>query len=284
MRSLVRRVSILAACLLLSTGARAADDSALELPFDLYDDHLIVVRGSIGQLDELRFLIDTGSARTIIDRKVADKLHVQLLPGALKFQAFDEPGEAYRAAIPSLTYGPVSVPAFSGLVARLSSMFGAGRIHAIVGLDLLRLSSFAIDYRSRRVEIGPVADSAVSVPFQSRFPFLSVDVNVEGRSMRLMVDTAASRLTLFQNRLPSRLPRFQMRGQRAIPNAIGLSHVVDIELLDVRLERTAWPGRALLLEVPAESYQGLEGVLGALSRALKRATFDFERNRFGWEE
>ena len=116
MRSLVRLFSTLAACLLLSTGTRAADDSAFELPFDLYDDHLIVVRGSIGRLDGLRFLIDSGSARTIIDRKIADKLHVPLLPGALKFQAFDEPGEAYRAAIPSLTYGPVSVPAFSGLV------------------------------------------------------------------------------------------------------------------------------------------------------------------------
>jgi predicted aspartyl protease len=284
MRYPARPFSTLAACLLLSTSTLAAEDSASELRFDLYADHLIVVRGSIGRLDGLRFLIDTGAARTVIDHRIAEKLHLELLPGALKFQAFDEPGDAYRAAIPSLAYGPIHVPTFSGLVAKLSAMFGAGRIDAIVGLDLLRLNSFAIDYRSRSIAIGPVMDSAPSVPFQSRSPFLSVDVTVEGRPVRLMVDTAASRLTLFPNRMQSRLPRFRMNGRRAIPNAIGLSNVRDVELIDVRLERTAWPGRALLLEVPAESYQGLDGVLGALSLVLKRASFDFQRNRLGWEE
>ena len=45
-----------------------------------------------------------------------------------------------------------------------------------------------------------------------------------------------------------------------------------------------WADRALLIDVTAEAYQGFDGVLGALPRALARVQFDFRRNRLAWME
>jgi hypothetical protein len=71
--------------------------------------------------------------------------------------------------------------------------------------------------------------------------------------------------------------------QRAhvVPNALGTSLAREVDVNAVRLDRTPWPDRALLVDVTAEAYQGFDGVLGALPRALARVQFDFRRKRLG---
>jgi hypothetical protein len=72
----------LASCLLLNaTCTRAEQSDCTEttaragLPFKLSDGLLIVVEGRIGTLGKLKFILDTGATRSVVDRKVADKLH-----------------------------------------------------------------------------------------------------------------------------------------------------------------------------------------------------------------
>src|SRR5208282_166553 len=50
------------------------------IPFDLLDGFLIAVEGRIGPLEHLKFILDTGVTRTVLDRKVADRLHLACLP------------------------------------------------------------------------------------------------------------------------------------------------------------------------------------------------------------
>jgi hypothetical protein len=47
-----------------------------EIPFQTYRDYLIVVQGSLGHNRTLNFIIDTGTDRTVIDSRVAQKLHM----------------------------------------------------------------------------------------------------------------------------------------------------------------------------------------------------------------
>jgi predicted aspartyl protease len=258
-------------------------DSPRHLPFALVDESLIVVEGSVGHLSQLRFLIDTGAARTYIDRRVATALGLKAA-WSRPLNALDGRGQAEGIVVPSLEFGPIHGGPMSGLMTDLSALSRTERIDALIGLDLLRLASFEIDYRSRRIVFDPPEDLPQEVAFATTTPLLSVDAAIQGRPVRLMVDTAASTVVLFPNRMRSRLPRFRLRGQTMVGNAIGASSARQVDLSAVDLGRTRWPDRALLVDVTAEAYQGFDGVLGALPQVLARVQFDFRRQRLAWME
>ena len=76
--------------------------------------------------------------------------------------------------------------------------------------------------------------------FQANTPLLTVDLAIGSRTARLMVDTGAPRLTLFPNRMRSRLPGFLLKGATTMQTAGGMSQARDVELADVRLGPTEW--------------------------------------------
>ena len=45
-----------------------------EVPFELQQGHLILVKGSIGNSGDLTFLIDTGATTTLVNRPIAKKM------------------------------------------------------------------------------------------------------------------------------------------------------------------------------------------------------------------
>ena len=59
-----------------------AADSPNEVPFKLYRGYVIVVRGSIGGLKNLNFLVDTGAVPSVVDARIARKLHLRGQAGA----------------------------------------------------------------------------------------------------------------------------------------------------------------------------------------------------------
>jgi predicted aspartyl protease len=286
-RRLQRSVSVLVTAVgvtLVCTSdaaAREGLDSGGQLPFELVEDTLIVVRGSIGRLSDLRFVIDTGATRTYIDHRITRTLGLTAA-GSRPVHALDGRGQAERILTPSIQFGPTRVESMSGLTTDLAAVSRTQRIDALIGLDLLRLSTFEIDYRMRRIVFEPPDEMPHDVPFATVTPLLGVDVSIQGRPVRLMVDTAASTVMLFPNRMGSRLPRFRLRGQAVVPNAVGTSLAREIELNAVDLGPTRWPNRALLLDVTAEVYHGFDGVLGALPLGLARVQFDFRRSRLAW--
>ena len=151
--------------------------------------------------------------------------------------------------------------------------------------DVLRRGSFSLDYVARRITFGPVPDSPSAVAFQANTPLLTVDLAIGSRTARLMVDTGAPRLTLFPNRMRSRLPGFLLKGATTMQTAGGMSQARDVELADVRLGPTEWRHvLALLVDVPTTSYQGLDGLLAPSSLAVKSFDFDLQRNRLSWKK
>jgi hypothetical protein len=53
------------------------------VPFERYQHHLIVTKGSIGPLNGLSLLIDTGTIPSMVDVRIARKLHLQAEPSML---------------------------------------------------------------------------------------------------------------------------------------------------------------------------------------------------------
>lgn len=262
-----------------------AERWASGLPFRLYQEGLIVVDGSIRGASKLHFLIDTGTMRSVVDRRVAKKLGLAAAEGAVQVAAVNAIRHLGQVIVPDLKFGPVQIGTLRAVVGDLFSLSGAGtRIDAVIGLDVLRSSSFSIDYELRRMMFGPLAASPRATPLQTISPLLTVTVQVEGQPMRLMVDTAARKLVLFDGRAQARLPKLSWR-LTVIQSRAASSYAREVELGRVRLGDTEWCQRpAFLIEVPAFADGDLDGILAPSSLQLKRLDFDFERNLLGWVE
>src|SRR5215468_2975274 len=136
--------------------------SPVAIPFKLYQDHLIVVQGALGDLEQLNFLIDTGSNPSAIDRKIAAKFGLR--GTAAKLLLFNRSKNVDYAILPSMRIGPIRAVSVPGLVQDLSPVGDAMglRIDAVVGIDVLSRSSFSIDYESKRMVFGAIELSQLS--------------------------------------------------------------------------------------------------------------------------
>src|SRR5512146_1569008 len=124
--------------------------------FRLSQGHLIELRGSVGRLKDLNLLLDTGSARTVIDRRIARTLHLEVNPTYLNLISGRVRGGT--SLIPSIEIGPITakaMPAWIMDLSRLSDETGP-RIDAILGMDFLgEAGGIAIDYNSQEVTFYP---------------------------------------------------------------------------------------------------------------------------------
>jgi hypothetical protein len=109
-----------------------------EIPFQKYRDYLIVIQGSLGDTHRLNFIIDTGTDRTVIDSRVAQKLRIMGVVGRLAVH--DQVVEVQQAVLPSLKIGALRATFLPVLIRDLAFLQkGLGiRIEAVIGLDVLQ--------------------------------------------------------------------------------------------------------------------------------------------------
>jgi hypothetical protein len=69
-------LSAVVATVLLSWTPLLSLETVAEVPFELYQHHLIVTKGSIGPLNGLSLLIDTGTIPSMVDGRIA-RVHQQ---------------------------------------------------------------------------------------------------------------------------------------------------------------------------------------------------------------
>lgn len=263
--------------------------SGLEIPFKLYQGYLIVVQGSLGTLDRLNFLVDTGVNRTKVDSRIAKKLGLTAAAGAIhQLALFNQNLDVGQVVLPSIKLGPIRAESLPGIVLDLSTfekILGV-RIDASLGFDVLSRSSFSIDYKSRKIVFGPIEPSPLSVPFQTGPPILTVELKVQGEPIRLLVDTGAAELVLFQCQLPSRVRQLQASSvKRSFLNGAGQEvGFAEVKLPGVRLGSTEFgPQKGFETDDNANCGRTFDGVVGVTRLGLKWVGFDFEHRRFSWK-
>jgi hypothetical protein len=255
-------------------------ETIAEVPFELYQHHLIVTRGSIGRLDGLSLLIDTGSIPSMVDARIARKLDLQAESSVLV--AFGQSVTIRSAVLDGFRMGSMrSGPVPTG-VSDLSYLEGV-RIDAIVGLDVLARTSFSIDYRTRVLRFAPTGREDWVAPLELVWPFLTVRMTIAGQQVRLLVDTGSSDLVVFKTRLPAALSGARWRGEKNVQYASGVARLQRLDLGQVSLGEHVWDKLEgwTLDRVPHGYPTGIDGVLGVRSLGCTRVRFDFERNELG---
>lgn len=271
-------------CLLsfLTSGvqAQAPDRGASAVPFKLAHDFLIVIPGRIGDLSGLKFILDTGSTHSTVNRKLARTLGCQL--HHKQVFDFDRFVQIETAVYSEVEFGPIQLTNVSMLVSDLSRVSEfAIDADALIGSDLLSLNNFSIDYDSKKVFFGPRQG-----PTQSASPHpvgMILELQVEGYSLNVLVDTGVEGIVLFEDRLRTRLRQFGIAEGVKEVNVGGRLGAKQISLPEVRLGPTALNPKVLLVKgPPGDVLPGIAGYLGTMSLKARRIDFDFATGTLSW--
>lgn len=172
------------------------------VPFDLLQGYCIVVHGSAGTLKDLNFFLDTGTIHSTFNSQIASKLNLRdEVPAGLVFMGGRMQAES--ATLPSLEFGPVHLSSLHIFTADLSSFQKVlpVRIDAIIGLDVLGLSPFVIDYGARVIRFGTSPTLPNSLPLRLQQGLAVFDAEIDHRPVHLLLDTGASTVVLFKTDL-----------------------------------------------------------------------------------
>jgi predicted aspartyl protease len=253
------------------------------VPFELYNGYLIVVKGSVGNLKNLSLVVDTGASHSVVDDRIVRKLRLKPV-GSIEQLAANHVVAMSRVLLPELSWSGDTLTAFNALAFDLSPMSRhlGRRIDMVLGLDVLQHSSFQVDFESRRIHFGRNQQPENSVPFEPDVPYPVVEIHIDGRPVRLLVDTGSDSLAVLADRLPnaSPLPRMEGRG-RDLGGTVRFTRILakqvflgNIELRDAKV----------FLIPPMPESERFDGNLPPNMLGASKIYFDFERRRFGWDE
>lgn len=256
-----------------------------EVPFELSNGFLIMVEGRIGGLTNLKFILDTGVTKTVVNRKLAKMLHLRLQRDSHRVFNFGQTADLEWAMFPAIEFGSVKVANVPLLVGELSrySEFAQG-VDALIGLDLLHLSNLVIDYDSRKVLFSSAVDAAPSATMAAVSPCLIVSFQVQKQPLHLIVDTGLRDILLFEDRLRKRVTPLTLKDL-----AEGISMGEHLRgrratLPGARLGASETDLRVMLVKGPQDNVlSGIDGYLGIAMLQARRVTFDFAAPALGWQ-
>ena len=255
----------------------------VKLPFHLHWGYLVIIEGSIGKLQKLHFLVDTGASPSVVDQRIAHTLGLSTQPARVTLSNTSIPTRL--VVLSSLLMGPVRVDSLPVLTQDLSyfqKVLGY-RVDAIVGMDVLRKSSFAINYRTKEMLFGPIETLTFCTPFDTDAPVVTIRMESQNRQLRLVVDTGGPDLMLFQSRLTDSTG-FQAMGTEKVMDASGRFQRRRVRISEVNLgEEKIGSQIAFVADDRKDDGDNFDGVLGVRGPQFWKIAFDFEHRRFCWE-
>lgn len=254
-------------------------DSAMRV--DLVANFEIVVEGRLGALAGLRFILDTGSSHSAIDRGVADRMGLRLRPGTI-FN-FDRNLAIEWADVPEVQVGPVRVANIAVMVTRLADLSAlAGNADGIIGMDVLsRARKLCIDYGRKQISFQ--MDEGRTGPPPNTSEAFVIRVIVQGISMHVLLDTGFEYFLLYKERVLGALPHLDTEGEprEAI---LGRLQAVQVNLPGVEIAGSQRVTPVLLVNGPGKAaLAGVDGYLGPAALHARRVELDFAARLVRWQ-
>lgn len=256
----------------------SCSDSAM--PFDLVSNFEIVVQGQLGELSGLRFILDTGSSYSTLDRRVADRMGLRRRPGTVF--SFDRSLAVEWVEVPEVRIGALRVARISMMVARLGDLSEFAKdADGIIGIDVLsRARTICIDYERRSVYIKLDKERSKDAPPGQAFV---IPATIQGIPMHLLVDTGLAYVLLYKDRLRGAIPDMDTRGE-ARNALLGRLRAEQVDLPQLQIGGFHRRTGVLLIERPARAdLDGVDGYLGPAAVHARRLEFDFAERVLRWE-
>jgi predicted aspartyl protease len=255
----------------------------VKVPIRLYWGYLVVVEGSIGNVQKLNFLVDTGAYPSVIDQKIVHRLGLAEQPGRVNLS--NKSVQTRLVALPSLLLGPIRAESLRVLTEDLSffQKTVGHKVDGIVGLDVLRKCSFTINYRTKEMLFGPVESLTFSAPFDTDTPLVTIRMGFENRQLRLVVDTGDPDLVLFQSRLPE-TTGLQTLGTEEVTDVSGTFQRRKVRIPEVYLGKEPIGAQVgFVVDDRKDDGDNFDGVLGIKGPQFWKIALDFEHRRLSWE-
>jgi predicted aspartyl protease len=275
---------------IVCSGSSAASDigstkvQTTEIPFGLYNGNLIIVKATVGSVKNVNLILDTGTSPTAINQVMADRLNVR--GKAALLQTLNGTIQVQSVTLPRIQIGPLHADSITGVVEDLSFLERSLGISlgGIAGLDILRSSSFAIDYRRQKIIFGPIAASEKAVHFETQIPYLSVKAKIAGQEVRLLVDSGTGGLFVYRNRLRTATEQLHVDPNASISTPAGGGTHVRWLSTEVSLENGNLGVRNVAIaDVDSDPQDDFDGLFGLATMGFRRVSFDFENGMFGWD-
>lgn len=257
--------------------------TSTEIPFRLYNGFLIVVEGRIGNLNGLKFILDTGTSTSILDRRIADKLSLPRHPNHVV--NYGKTVGVDSATIPEVQFGPVQATDKNVLIADLGKFSDFARdVDAVIGVDLLQLNNITFDYNTRRVTFSPI-DHVIQDARMGPTPLtFTVDMQVQGHRVCLILDSGLNGVLLYEDRIRAHVPELRVEAGVKSVTFGGRMNAKLATLPDMQLGPKAMDGRVLLMKVPPEAkIDDIDGYIGISAFNTTRITFNFDSKTIRWE-
>ena len=255
----------------------------MKLPIRVYGGYLVIVEGAIGNIHKLNFLVDTGACPSVVDQKIAHDLKLAEQPERVNL--WNKSVQARQVVIPSLSLGPVRVESIPVLAEDLSFLQKAlgFKVHAIVGMDVLRKSSFTINYKAKEILFGAPESLTYSVTVRDRYSRryrsngISRSTVAHGGGFGRSGSDAISKSSAGADGL-------QALGTETVADAGGTFQRTKVRIPELYIgKQTLGAQTAFLVDDRKDEGDDFDGVLGVRGLQFSKVAFDFENRRFSWE-
>jgi len=252
-----------------------------EIPFEIVNGHLIEVRGSIGDHAKLRFLVEVGTPRTMLDSELG--------------QRDDDAGNTNKTKAPAsvqqtevllkdFLLGSIAMPEIRVISTDLSQMPAVPRgVAGIIGLDILQQQNVTIDYLEKKIFLSARTSGEHEAPIIANEVGLTVESNWKGSPLKLVLSTGVEAVALDQDRVSQRaikLPDLQ-NGSFGDDKRTSTS-IFEMKELVLGDAKLTCMGVVRKIEWPGGSEQ-LMGFLPLAALRARRVSLDFEKKVLFWD-
>jgi hypothetical protein len=254
-----------------------------EVPFTVQDGYSIIVEARIGGQRRLKFALDTAASYSVLRSDLAKGQ--EFVDRPVRIVNLDRLVTQEVVEVTDFQLGPIRIPKLPMTTADLSYLREtAPGVDGLIGLDVLRMRSFSIDFGRRKITFGAPRLLRSSIAMEADESYLAVDVRMLERPLRLLVDTGVRSILLYRDRLGDRLPNVKIEKHILGASLSGVALLEVVTLPRLQLNGTELQRRAVLLRnSPGGFLPGVDGYLSLAALGGWRFSFDFERNLLSWE-
>jgi aspartyl protease len=281
------KIFLLVVALALNSRFARGTNKPEELQFKLVQGFGIVVRGEIGSMKDMNFLLDTGAVPSVLGKRAATQMGIRGERAPLTL--LNKESQAEYVTVDEVQLGWIRAARLPMVVvelAHLEQRLGT-RIDAIVGLDILVGQDISIDYKHRKITRGSSGLARHSVDVEtftaSGAPYWVLPISLGGVGFRVLLDTGADDLGLF---VPGGSKPFELVRNEMISHdsAAGEQRAFAMSPMNLVLSDGKFRNQvAVIVGEAPDALREIDGVLGPTTLGITRIELNWELKCLRWD-